>query len=266
MSRRIVVFKLIVLICTSVTSFLQPLHYRTRQVGGRCCKAQLGMSSWLDSMADKLQKVWNLVSIEDESTLDPITVTPGVEEGGAAKRKGRIIRTALRTYDTDSSRPSSRTYTTRKNSQLSVTISVHGIEGDYNHYRTIALQSTPNRAVSILTEDSMIFLRSVYPTSQNGDLGENLTFGGLKYSDLMVGVILLLGETVRLQITEPIEPCANLCKLPYINSDALKPKQRIIRCHEFLQKLDVSDGLRGWYAKVLNPGLVHVGDVVSIVA
>jgi MOSC domain-containing protein YiiM len=265
MSRYIVLFKLLILICTTVTSFLQPLSSRTRKPGAIGFKVQLRMKSWVDRMANQIQLVWNSVSKEEQSRIDPIKLSECSEEEVTEKLTGKIIRTAFRSYDTDSSRPSSRTYTTRKNSQLSVTISIHGIEGDYNHYRTIALQSTPNRAVSILTEDSMKFLRSVYPTSQDGDLGENLTLGGLKFSELMVGSILLLGEAVRLQITEPIEPCANLCKLPYINNDALNPKQRIEQCREFLEKLDLVDGLRGWYAKVLDPGLVRVGDVVKIV-
>jgi hypothetical protein len=69
------------------------------------------------------------------------------------KKKGVVMRTAAaRNFDSEgSNKPSSRNYTIRKDSQPSVSITAQGIAGHYNHYRTQALSSTPDRAVSLST-------------------------------------------------------------------------------------------------------------------
>ncbi len=71
---------------------------------------------------------------------------------------------------------------------------------------------------------------------------------------------------VIIEITEPMEPCANLCKLSYINDPSLQPKERVARCQYFIQALGKNDGLRGWYAKVIQGGVINVGDSLSAVA
>ena len=198
---------------------------------------------------------------EDRMPLDDSLLN----EKEKSKQVGRIIRTASRAYNRDTSKPSSREYTTRKEARSSIVISAQGVEGDYNHYRTVALQSTLDRAVSILTTDSMDFLRSMHPSGLDGDLGENLYVDGVAHTSFRAGGTVSIGDNVLLVITEPIEPCANLCKLPYINNDKLTPKQRIEKCQDFISQLDVSDGLRGWYARVLQPGIVRVGDLLQFV-
>jgi hypothetical protein len=67
---------------------------------------------------------------------------------------------------------------------------------------------------------------------------------------------------VVLEITEPIIPCANLCKLPYINNEQKTPKERIQACQHFLDLLDKESGLRGWYAKVIQEGRIECGAMV----
>jgi MOSC domain-containing protein YiiM len=181
------------------------------------------------------------------------------------KKKGVVMRTAARNFDSEgSNKPSSRNYTTSKDSQPSVSITAQGIAGDYNHYRTQALSSTPDRAVSLLTSDAAMYVKRMYPFSSPGDLGENILVDGVEYWTIKVGARYQLGEKVVLEITEPIEPCANLCKLPYINNDTLAPKDRIERCRNFIEQLDAHDGLRGWYAKVTTPGNVVVGDTFQL--
>ena len=71
-------------------------------------------------------------------------------------------------------------------------------------------------------------------------------------------------EDVIIQVTEPMEPCANLCKLPYINDPAiLEPKEKLGRCQYFIAALGQKQGLRGWYAKVVKGGVIHVGDMAA---
>jgi len=189
-----------------------------------------------------------------------------------------VARVATKSFDPKSSKPSSREYTTRKGELSEVHVSVNGCEGDYNHYRTLALKNTKDRAVSLLTDDVLIALRSQYTKYdiQDGDLGENIYIAGTTFEYFKIGerYEFISAESdddttrtsspnnVILEITEHMTPCANLCKLPYINQDSLEPKDRIARCKEFLDFLDRYDGYRGWYAKVVQQGIIRTGSTV----
>jgi MOSC domain-containing protein YiiM len=187
---------------------------------------------------------------------------------------GTVIRLAARTYDAaGSSKPSSRTYTTRKDQVPSVRVTKAGVEGDYNHYRTVALKSTGDRAVSILTSDVMNSIRATYKYKHinEGDLGENILVEGVSFGFFRVGERYEFvscdnkddDASVVVEITEPIEPCANLCKLPFINDGSIPPMERIARCQDFIEYLDRFDGYRGWYAKVHVEGVVKEGGTIS---
>jgi MOSC domain-containing protein YiiM len=159
-------------------------------------------------------------------------------------------------------------------------VTKEGVEGDYNHYRTVALKSTEDRTVSILTMDVMNSIHATYKNykPKEGDLGENILVDGVPFGFFRVGQRYLfesssknqdasddVKERVVVEITEPIEPCANLCKLPYINDETISPKERIERCKDFIDHLDRFDGYRGWYAKVNEAGVIRTGSLVSIV-
>jgi MOSC domain-containing protein YiiM len=202
-------------------------------------------------------------------------------------KKGTVIRTATKKYDPTHSVPSSPLYTTRKNTKGQITINSNGVSGDYNHYRSTALSSTPDRAVSILTTDILEQLKNAgYTKVQIGDLGENIYVDGIDYKFFEIGKrykFSMKGEEqgkggtssskssssegVVVEITERIEPCGNLCKLAYINDETIPPAQRFENCKKFLLWLDQKDGLRGWYGKVIGDGgQVKVGDQVSAMA
>jgi len=172
-------------------------------------------------------------------------------------KQGRVVRCAAKKFHPQHSKPQSAKYTTRKIQQESIQVDKDGVIGDYNHYRSTVLKSTINRAVSILTTDSMKLVTSRYKQARDGDLGENLLIDGLAFSNLAPTQRYQVGSSVVLEITEPMEPCANLCKLPYINDSNLLPKQRIANCQALLDLLGTHDGLRGWYAKVIQPGRIH---------
>ncbi|KAL3794216.1 hypothetical protein ACHAW5_000180 [Stephanodiscus triporus] len=227
----------------------------------------------------------------------------GRDPGGGTR--GRVIRTAVRPFqEGGGSIPSSASYTTRKTSMPAIIVSEAGAVGDYNHHRTSALRSTPDRAISILTGDVGSYVRSLdggYFADdgvwnddsddggddgrrgyRDGDLGENVLVDGVDFDYFEVGMryrfssstsslnggdgdaattaTTISEEGVVVEITEPMEPCANLCKLPYVNDPSLEPRHRVARCQYFLEALWQREGLRGWYAKVVRGGVVRVGD------
>jgi MOSC domain-containing protein YiiM len=231
------------------------IHFRT-----------VSLHSWQDRLND-------LFTFNDDQK-DKIQQEPPHKKNAT----GSVVRLAARQFDQNSSKPSSREYTTRKVECSSLRVTKKGVEGDYNHYRTVALKSTEDRAVSILTMDVMKSLRATYQNYkpiQEGDLGENILVDGVPFGFFRVGdryrfvsssdVKEEEDAVVLVEITEPIEPCANLCKLPYINDSTMQPRERIRRCQEFIQHLDRFDGYRGWYAKVLDGGLIDTGAIVSLV-
>jgi MOSC domain-containing protein YiiM len=149
-----------------------------------------------------------------------------------------------------------------------------GALGDYNHYRSVALQSTVTRAISILTTDVNSYVRNLdggyFATIgyRDGDLGENILVDGVDFTYFQVGIQYRFSsssssssvgnpttEDVVVEITEKIEPCMNLCKLSYIKSEG--------RCKYLIEALAEEDGLRGWYAKVIQGGIIRVGDSLS---
>ena len=143
-----------------------------------------------------------------------------------------------------------------------------GALGDYNHYRSVALQSTVNRSISILTTDVNSYVRNLdggyFATIgyRDGDLGENILVDGVDFTYFQVGIQYRFSsssssvgnpttEDVVVEITEKIEPCMNLCKLSYFKSEG--------RCKYLIEALAAEDGLRGWYAKDIQGGIILVG-------
>ena len=191
---------------------------------------------------------------------------------------GKVIRTAVKGYDKEASTPASKLYTTKKESRSDIILKSEGVDGDYNHYRSTALSSTPDRAVSILTTDIVKMLKGAgWPKVSEGDLGENIYVDGIEYTFFEIGYRYKFSSSVSgnekkiqqddviVEITERIEPCGNLCRLNYINDESLSPQERFENCKTFLLVLDEKDGLRGWYAKIIEGGRVKIGDSVSLV-
>jgi hypothetical protein len=96
---------------------------------------------------------------------------------------GHVVRTAARLYQkSGGSTPSSQYYTTRKDSQPMISVTKAGIDGDYNHYRTIALKSTADRAVSILTNDVSAYIRAI----EGGSFASRYREGEIDSTQLLV--------------------------------------------------------------------------------
>jgi hypothetical protein len=185
-------------------------------------------------------------------------------------RKPNILLLQLGNEEDPSDTPTSNKHAATSAKEIAVT--VQGLEGDYNHYRQTALNNTLDRAISILTTECYTLLQGHgYPNVVWGDLGENILVANVNYTFFRPHNRYRLEQAndddddddgisrnsfVDLLITEAMEPCANLCTLPFINNPQLSRPDRVQSCQAMLQLLDQAPGLRGWYAAVVHPGLL----------
>ncbi len=126
-----------------------------------------------------------------------------------------------------------------------------GAAGDYNHYRTRELPGDRDQAVLLLTDEVMRQLKAEGWPVEPGDLGENLSLTGIAESSLGPGVRLGVGDAL-LEISHACDPCTELYVLPYVGKE---------RGPAFLRALH---GRRGWYARVLRPGVVEAGMALEV--
>jgi MOSC domain-containing protein YiiM len=132
-----------------------------------------------------------------------------------------------------------------------LTITVAGVEGDYNRWRTEKANGDPDQAVLLLNEEILADLRAEGWPVEPGDLGENLLVAGLAPDALKPGTTVRLGDVV-LEVSKACDPCTELFTLPYVGAD---------RGPRFLR---VMHGRRGWYARVLQGGTIGVETPVEI--
>jgi len=125
-----------------------------------------------------------------------------------------------------------------------------GVVGDYNVYRHEERHDDPDSALLVFPIETIRDLNSEGWPVKPGDLGENLTTTGIPYSSFAVGKTFGAGG-VRFQISRACDPCDNLYLLPYVG-EAKGP--------EFLRAML---GRRGWYARVLQEGVVRPGDPIT---
>ena len=135
----------------------------------------------------------------------------------------------------------------------SLEVTHRGAVGDFNCYRAEQMPDDLDQALLLLTEEVLHELQSEGWPVQPGDLGENLTLAGVPERMLAPGVTLRIGD-VLVEVTLACDPCTTLYGLPYVGRE---------RGPEFLRRLN---GRRGWYARVLQPGLVIPGSPVMLVA
>ncbi|KAL7542469.1 hypothetical protein ACHAXR_011806 [Thalassiosira sp. AJA248-18] len=248
---------------------------------GSTSATSLSLSNDNDSIIDKIARALGI----DQSLNQKNNVIIQSKSTDPKKSGGQVIRTAARPHQSSGgSIPSSRHYTTRKPSLPMIAVSENGVTGDYNHYRTVALKSTASRAISILTRDVSSYIQTLdggYFANKaggygDGDLGENVLVEGVDFGFFRVGQRYRFSsqnkkggdnkgggaiEDVIVEVTEPMEPCANLCKLPYINDQSLSsPRERVARCQYLIEALGQKEGLRGWYARIVQGGVIRVGD------
>ena len=130
-------------------------------------------------------------------------------------------------------------------------LTVSGIDGDYNRFRKKKKNNDPDMAIMILCTDILSQLNQEGWPAQPGDLGENLTLTGMDYASIEPGQQYKIGD-VTLEISIICDPCSNLYILPYVGNE---------RGPAFIKTLM---NRRGWYARVLTPGAIKLGDSVTI--
>lgn len=130
-------------------------------------------------------------------------------------------------------------------------VSASGAEGDYNRYRTEELQGDADQALLLLTEQVLEQLRAEGWPVAPGDLGENVTLGGIEEGSLHPGVRLRLGAVV-VEITKACVPCSELYALPYVGKERGPAMVKALM------------GRRGWYARVHAGGRLEVAAPVTL--
>lgn len=126
-----------------------------------------------------------------------------------------------------------------------------GFAGDYNRYRQEKKSGSPDMAVLVMPLETLQDLAKEGWPVKPGDIGENITTSGLAYADFSVGKKFRVGESAIIEISEPCTPCATLKALPYVGAEKITGFIRLMM------------GRRGWYARVLEKGLIHKDDVIA---
>ena len=132
-----------------------------------------------------------------------------------------------------------------------LTISVDGVTGDFNRWRTEKADGDPDQAVLLISEEILADLRAEGWPVQPGELGENLTLADLPAGALAPGARLYLGSVI-LEVSKPCDPCTVLYSLPYVGMD---------RGPAFIRTLQ---GRRGWFARVVHGGTVRRNTPVEL--
>lgn len=113
-----------------------------------------------------------------------------------------------------------------------------GLEGDAHggHW---------HRQVSLLSVEKIEEFRRRGATVGYGAFGENLVVSGVDVSSLPVGTLLRIGPAL-LEMTQIGKECHNHCAIYQVVGDCIMPRE-------------------GVFARVLEGGVIHVGDAISIV-
>lgn len=124
-----------------------------------------------------------------------------------------------------------------------------GVEND--HIADRKVHGGTFKACYLFSTDHYPYWKKLYPHLEWdwGMFGENLTVNGLNESQIMVGDIFKIGNTL-VQVTQPREPCFKF-GVKFGTQSVLK---------QFIEH-----GFPGTYVKVLEEGLVHTKDKLKLI-
>ncbi len=132
------------------------------------------------------------------------------------------------------------------------TVTKQGLENDFNRYRWERKENTPDQAILFLHQSTIRFLKEKGWPVEIGHLGENIPLDG-EPSQLKEGTQIRIGN-VTLQITKRCYPCNNLKALPYVDDNNIEEFKRLLY------------DKRGWYARVLEEGVIQVGSPIELIS
>jgi MOSC domain-containing protein YiiM len=123
-----------------------------------------------------------------------------------------------------------------------------GVIGDRQHTRRH--HGRPWQALCVWSADVIDALVAEGHPIASGAAGENLTVRGIEWGALRAGAVLEIGE-VRCQLSAPAMPCTK-------NNQWFSTRDSSRMDH------GLHPGWSRWYASVLRPGRVAVGDAVTV--
>ena len=123
-----------------------------------------------------------------------------------------------------------------------------GLDGD--RQATRRHHGRPWQAVCLYSAEVIDALRAEGHPIGWGSTGENLTLAGIEWAQLRAGLVIQIGQ-LRLRLSAPAVPCA-------------KNRQFFADGHFLRMDHDRHPGWSRWYASVLQPGDVAVGDAVTV--
>ena len=113
----------------------------------------------------------------------------------------------------------------------------YGIEGDAH------ASSAWHRQVSLLAIESIEKMRQKGLDVKPGDFAENITTEGIELPCLPVGTLLVIGEDIRVEVTQIGKECHTRCAIYYQAGDCVMPKE-------------------GIFVRVLSGGVIKKGDPI----
>ena len=128
-----------------------------------------------------------------------------------------------------------------------------GIEGDEHRYR---MHGGPRKALLLIASEVIHSLCSEGWPLFYGALGENLTTQDLDHRAWRAGQRFRCGDLI-LQLTEPRAPCKTLN--PYGAGIQSRIYDKQVKAHD---PTSAHWGESGFYAAVLNPGVVQPNDII----
>jgi len=114
----------------------------------------------------------------------------------------------------------------------------HGIIGD-------AHAGDWHRQISILPLESINTMREKIPNLADGAFAENLVTSGIDFSEVGIGTLFHLADSIFLEVTQIGKECHTACAIRSRTGDCIMPRE-------------------GVFCRVLQGGMLQPGDAIEI--